>query len=222
MAHRYLDLLDEQVGRDARGQRADLVAQRAGSVVKRAGVRGLADQRHPRHQRQAGRIGTMCAMELRAHEVRDRIRRGVAAIDLHAGPAHHVELHALEPGHLPILDRHDHCPLGAGLSDRATLDVAGEHDVGFLADHLELVNMAERPVLVAARLQVLEAAGRVVLVPPAPGERGVQHADVERMRVRRRVAERQVVGDGRGGEALAVHGHRESGQPVRFGALGPE
>src|SRR3546814_7548215 len=54
--------------------------------------------------------------------------------------------------------------LGTGLPDGPALHVDGEHDLGLVADDLELVNVTERPVVVAAGPQVLDAAGRIVRV----------------------------------------------------------
>ncbi len=111
------------------------------------------------------------------------------------GPAHLVECTVLELHHSITHQSDERGPLRPGLARVAPLQVAREDDVR-LAPHLfAAVDVPERPVVVAAVHQAFDAAGRVAIVPFAPVERGVQEAQVEGARNRRRVALAEVVGD---------------------------
>ena len=96
-------------------------------------------------------------------------------------------------------------PFGPGLPGVAALDVAGEDDVRILGDHAVCVDVAEGPVVIALRLQVVDAARRVSGVVGVPGERGVQQAHVEDAGNALRIGGGQVLGDVAGHEPLAVH-----------------
>jgi len=127
-------------------------------------------------------------MELRPDEVDDLFRRRPSAIHFHARPAHDIQFNAFERGHFAIFHCDDDSALRPGLPDRAALHVAGEHHVGIVADDFELMDVAECPILIAARAEVIEAAGRVVFVALPAGECGVQHPDVEGVLVGRRLS----------------------------------
>lgn len=116
-------------------------------------------------------------------------------------------------GDATVLDGHEDRALRPLLADRAALEIAGEDHQRIFGDNLEIMNMAERPVVVAARAQVLDRARRIGRVRLAAGERGVQHADIKPALFRPRIGERQVF-DGRTfGKALAVQRHLQMVQP---------
>src|SRR3546814_12936350 len=104
--------------------------------------------------------------------------------------------------------------LGSGLSDGSPLHVARKNHVGLGADHLELVDVAERPIIIAPRFQLLEATWRIVGMSRPTGQRCMEHTDVERVRRGRRVGQYKVFGERRRGHALEsdrVGGGKEGG-----------
>ena len=66
----------------------------------------------------------------------------------------------------------------AAFPDAAALQVAGIDDPGIARDDFERVDVAERPIVIAARREVGGRAGRVVFMAGAAAG-GVQDADVE-------------------------------------------
>ncbi len=82
--------------------------------------------------------------------------------------------------------------------------------------------MAERPVVVAAGAQVGELARRVAVVPRMPGQRSVQDADIEGVRDRGRVGDRQVFGGCGLGEAPSVERDTEPLEPEALGLAASE
>src|SRR3546814_20206164 len=97
--------------------------------------------------------------------------------------------------------------LGSGLSDGSPLHVARKNHVGLGADHLELVDVAERPIIIAPRFQLLEATWRIVGMSRPTGQRCMEHTDVERVRLGRRVGQYKVFGDRRRRKALRSEEH---------------
>src|SRR3546814_19946182 len=61
---------------------------------------------------------------------------------------------------LAVVNSNQDRALGSGLSDGSPLHVARKNHVGLGADHLELVDVAERPIIIAPRFQLLEATWR--------------------------------------------------------------
>src|SRR3546814_276575 len=92
-----------------------------------------------------------------------------------------------------------------------------KHDVGLRADHLELVNVAERPIVVTPRSQVLYAAWRIVGMSLPTGQRGVEYADVEHMLLSRRIRQNQVLGDRWRRKALTMDRDGEFGKVMGIG-----
>ena len=106
-------------------------------------------------------------------------------------------------------------PFGPDFADVAPLQVAGEDDPGIAGQFLAIMDVAERPVVVAVRFQARQVAGRVAGVRGIPLGGGVQQADVEQARDRWRIGPGQVILFGLVGEALAV-----DGDPDRIEAAG--
>jgi hypothetical protein len=73
----------------------------------------------------------------------------------------------------------DHAALGSGLPRVAPLRVAGENDPGRLTDDFPIVNMSQRPVIVALVAQAIGRCRRVGLVSFPARQGGVQNADVQ-------------------------------------------
>ena len=101
-------------------------------------------------------------------------------------PAHDVQCHELRLDATGF-DAHLLAALRAGFVGMPALKIAGKDNARLLAHHLARVNMPERPVVVAFRHQRRDIGRCVAVVPDAPRQAGVQHADVEKPRNRRRV-----------------------------------
>ena len=96
------------------------------------------------------------------------VRRGV---DEHLRPTGAVRHNAPHLGDGPVRDLDDHRALLAAFSDAAALQIAGVDDPGILRDDFESVDVAERPIVVAARREIGDRARRVVLVAGAAASR---------------------------------------------------
>ena len=101
-------------------------------------------------------------------------------------------------------------PLATGFAGVTSLDTSGKYHGRIEGGDFELVNMPQRPVVIAPGLEILQCAGRIGFVAFAAGQAGVQQTDVEISGDGFRVAEGEVVHDGRGREALAVDGNSNS------------
>jgi hypothetical protein len=129
----------------------------------------------------------------------------------------------------PALHPHQGGALRPLLVDVAPLQIARKHHPGRMPVQLApQMDMPQRPVIVAVRGELLDRAGGVAAVVGVLGG-GVQQPDIDLARHRRRVGERQVVGDRLVREALPMDHHRqprhlEAMRPVRIeqgGTLGP-
>ncbi len=106
--------------------------------------------------------------ERRAEPVLRALHRGrlvwrALQVDLQMHPAKVVEVPVLHLDDPAVLNRHDACPFGAGFADMAALQIAGEHDPARVTrQFLALVDVAERPVMVAVRDQPRPLARGVV------------------------------------------------------------
>src|SRR3546814_9962484 len=80
---------------------------------------------------------------------------------------------------LAVVNSNQDRALGSGLSDGSPLHVARKNHVGLGADHLELVDVAERPIIIAPRFQLLEATWRIVGMSRPTGQRWLEHTRSE-------------------------------------------
>ena len=133
-------------------------------------------------------------------------------------PADHVAGQGHDLGDLSVFHADQAGALGAGFPHVPPLQVAGEHDVGPFREHLGLVHVAERPVVVSLVDQIGQGARGIVLVAAQAAEPGVQDADVESAGNRRRVGRGEVVGDVALPEALPV---QDRAQPLDLEGFGP-
>src|SRR3546814_3684818 len=81
-----------------------------------------------------------------------------------------------------------------GLVDVAALRHAGHDDGAGAVDHRAAVDVAERPVAEAGRLQLGDAAGCVGVVAGGAGEAGLHQADFDRTLDRLAVARQLALG----------------------------
>ena len=141
------------------------------------------------------------------------------AVQVHfdVGPAEDVQHAVFDRGDAVVGDGDQGGALGAGFADVAALQVAGEDDPGVFGQFLALVDVAERPVVVAVGFQARQVAGGVAGVGGIALGGGVQQADVEQVVVRWRIGPGQVVGFVRVGEALAVDGDPDRVEADRCG-----
>ena len=122
-------------------------------------------------------------------------------------------------GDAPPHDRDQARPLGASFANVTPLQVTREHDVRSVRDHLALVHVAQRPVVIPLTDEGLEATRGVVLVPFAPPERRMQKADVERAAHRCGVRAREIGGDRFGRKTLPMHAYAECRELERLGRM---
>jgi hypothetical protein len=101
---------------------------------------------------------------------------------------------------------HD-APFGAGFTGVTSLDTTGKNHGRIKAGDFKLVDMSQRPVVIAPGLEILQCAGRIGFVTFAAGQAGVQQADIDISVYGFRVAEGEVVRHGRGRKALPVDGN---------------
>ena len=80
--------------------------------------------------------------------------------------------------YLAVDDIDDGRALGAALAHMATLEVAGKHDVRVGVQHRALVDVPKRPIVVSVPGELLERAGRIVVVVGVAAKTRVQQADV--------------------------------------------
>ena len=108
-------------------------------------------------------------------------------------------------------------PFGARLANAAALEIARIDDEGIAAQDLVIMHMAERPIVITARREILDGARRVGVVRRPAGAGGVQHADVEPAGNRGRVGERVIFGDDPVREAAAMQHDLEVVEPEALG-----
>ncbi len=94
------------------------------------------------------------------------------------GPAGRIEYKRLKLGDLTIAHGNKGRPLGAGFSDVAALEIAGENNMRILVKHFPLMDVSERPVIVVMRDELIERTGCIWFVPFATVARGVQYPDI--------------------------------------------
>lgn len=99
--------------------------------------------------------------------------------------------------------------------------VAREDYVGLGADHLELVDVAERPIIIAPRFQVLDATWRIVGMSLPTSKRCVEHTNIERVWLGRRVGEYEVFCNRRRRKALAMDRDGKFGKAMSPGHRDP-
>ena len=147
----------------------------------------------------------------------------IGDIGLDVLPADDVVGPRVHRDHVAAVDRHRHRPLRARLADVAALQISRKDDVRAFVQDLALMDMAQRPIVVARIHQIGKGAGRVVRMPALAAEAGVQDPDVEIAGERRRVGLGEVLIDVAPGKALAMQRDRKVGMVEslgRFGAKG--
>ena len=88
----------------------------------------------------------------------------------------------------PICDLHNDRASSSAFPDAAALEIAGIDDPWIARDDFEGVDVAKRPIIVAARGEIRSRARRIVLVARAPAS-GMQDADIEPPGYRLRIAD---------------------------------
>ena len=158
---------------------------------------GVGRSRQQRFERAADQANGSVQIDRRRHVDRDAL------------PAHHIDDEALDRDDAGLVSVHQHRAARAGLADAAALQVAGEHDPRVAQQHGVFVHMAECPVGVALRFQLVERARRVTRVRGVAFKRGVQHADVEPAGHRSGIVDGQVLERRRILEAAPVQRHTQ-------------
>ena len=143
------------------------------------------------------------------HETVEASRHGPNALQIYGQlrPADNIQGMVENFRRRSIGHRDNDTPFGAGFTGVTPLDTSGKYYGRIEAGDFELVNMPQRPVVIAPGLEILQCAGRIGFVTFAAGQAGVQQANVEITVYGFRVAEGEVVHHGRGREALAVDGN---------------
>ncbi len=120
---------------------------------------------------------------MRAHFGLDRAKKlGLIAVmrrvndDLR--PARVVRQNAPHLRYDPVRDLHDDRASSSAFSDAAALEIAGIDDPWIARDDFEGVDVAKRPIVIAARGEISSRARRIVLMAGAPAS-GMQDADIE-------------------------------------------
>ncbi len=126
----------------------------------------------------------VCLPGYRAQSLLDTAHRELfigdaAKLDLDPRPARLVEDQPARLENHAVLDFHQHRAFGARLANVAALQIARIDDEGIPAQDLVGVHMAERPILVPARREILHGARRVSVVRRPARAGSMQHADVE-------------------------------------------
>src|SRR5205823_597250 len=120
---------------------------------------------------------------------------------------HHRRRNCLERNRASIRDGYQLAAFFALLLAMATLDISRVDDIWITTQNLPVVDVAQRPILIALVLERLQRAWRIVRVLGSAGQIGMQHADIEPMWNSGRITCRQIFGDLRSGEALTVKGN---------------
>src|SRR5205809_7995046 len=103
-----------------------------------------------------------------------------------------------------LIDLDQKTALWTRLLGVSPLCVARIDDPWIGPQHGAFMDMAKRPVAIAARRQFLQGTGRIAVVIIVAGERRVQKPDVEIAGQSRRIGGGEIVGDRSGFETLAV------------------
>ncbi|CAN5366830.1 hypothetical protein BH10PSE3_BH10PSE3_27920 [soil metagenome] len=128
-------------------------------------------------------------MDVRVHGC---FLRDTLEVDIHQRPAHDVECNVIYRLDAPLYDVDQSGTLWPSLADVATLKVAGEDDVGVRTNPLETMDVAQRPILIALRGELIGMAWRIWSMPAIAGQSGMQDAYIESTGYGRRIACRQI------------------------------
>ncbi len=151
-----------------------------------------SDEREARRERSPLGAGVFVAQPRLYARQRFRFVLAVGNVDAGPRPARGVERDEPRLDDPPIGDGDAHRALGAGLADIAPLNIAGIDDPGIAADFLGRVDMAQRPIIIAEALEILDAAGGIGFMAARTVERGVQQADIEPALAPRRIGRDEV------------------------------
>ncbi len=110
---------------------------------------------------------------MRAHFRLDRAKRlglvvVTASVDEDLRPARVVRHNAPHLRYNPVCDLHNDRASLSAFSDAAALEIAGIDDPWIPRDDFEGVDVAERPIVVTARGEIVSRARRIVLMARAP------------------------------------------------------
>ncbi len=125
-------------------------------------------------------------------------------VDLEMCPADDIGVQRTEFDDFTILDRDEVRALGASFADMPSLKVSGENHMGILMENNPVMNVTERPIIVALGDEVIECAGCVVRMAAHAAHAGVENADVEDAIDRLRIRGGEIVGNIALPEALAM------------------
>src|SRR5687768_11655759 len=94
-------------------------------------------------------------------------------------PAHAIGVQRRDRVYLAVLDCNEGDAFGAALADMAALKIAAKHDMRPFMQDRGVVNMRERPVIIAFVDQILDGARRIIGMASHSAEASVQDTDVE-------------------------------------------
>ncbi len=103
------------------------------------------------------------------------------------GPAQNIDLVVYNLGYLTIVDGHQCAALRTGLTNVSSLCISRKYNPWVLTNHLTFMNMAQRPVVISFRTQPISGARSIGLMPWLAIEAGVQHTDIEELRITLRI-----------------------------------
>ena len=111
----------------------------------------------------------------------DDLVHPVTSFGIHGkpSPSHDIDWNRRHLPDFSILNRNEADSFGPCLPDVSPLDAPGEDYMGPLVKERRLVNMAERPVVVAFFDEFVEGAGSVVGMAPHAPKACVQNSDIE-------------------------------------------
>ena len=130
----------------------------------------------------------------------------VTAIDanLEMCPADDIGVERTKFDDFTLLDGDEIRALGACFADMPSLKVSGENHMGILVENNAVMNVTERPIIVALGHEVIERTGCIVRMAVHAAHAGVQNADIEDAVDRLWVRGGEVVGNIALPEALAM------------------
>ena len=133
----------------------------------------------------------------------------VTAIDvnLEMYPADNIGVKRTKFDNFTILDRDEVRAFGTCFADMPSLKVSGENHMGILVENNPVMNVTERPIIIALGDEVIECAGCVVRMSVHAAHASVQNADIEEAVDRVWIGGGEVVGDIAQPEALAMKRH---------------
>ncbi len=107
------------------------------------------------------------------HEI-DSVRCGLTLIRRHqqVGPSNNIDIERRNLIDLAVLDRNKRCALGTALPDMSALKIATDCDMRPLVQNCGLVDMGQRPVIVALVDQILDGARRIIKMASHATQRG--------------------------------------------------